>query len=157
MTAPVPLDTVFRFFEDPRSLEKITPPWLNFRILNPDAVRMRAGEEIHYIISWMGIPLKWKTRIAEYTPPRKFVDEQEKGPYTLWHHEHFFEQTEAGVVIRDCVDYILPLGPLGRLAHFFMVKAQLLEIFRYRQKTIAAILNTPGITYDSPVVRVIER
>ncbi len=157
MTAPVPLDTVFRFFEDARNLEKITPPWLNFRILRPEAIRMRAGEEINYIIRWMGIPMKWKTRIAEYTPPRKFVDEQEKGPYTLWHHEHFFEQTEAGVVIRDCVDYILPLGPLGRLAHFFMVKAQLLEIFRYRQKTIAAILAVPGITYDSPVVRVIER
>jgi ligand-binding SRPBCC domain-containing protein len=156
MTAPVPLAEAFRFFEDARNLERITPKWLNFRILNPDSIRMRAGAEIDYVIRWMGVPMKWRTCIKEYDPPRKFVDEQAKGPYTLWHHEHFFEETADGVVIRDKVDYQLPLGVLGQIAHAVMVKAQLLEIFRYRQKTIAQILARPGITFDDPVVRTLH-
>jgi ligand-binding SRPBCC domain-containing protein len=153
MTAPVPLVRVFQFFEDARNLEKITPPWLNFRIVDPGGAVMRAGAEIHYIIRWLGAPFRWKTIIKEYDPPHQFVDEQASGPYALWHHEHTFEETPAGVVIRDRVDYRLPLGILGRIAHAVMVKRQLLEIFRYRQKTIAQILGAPGITFDSPAVR----
>ncbi len=152
MTAPAPLTEVFRFFEDPRNLGRITPPWLNFRIVNPDAVRMRAGAEIDYVIRWQGLPMKWRTRIAGYNPPRSFVDEQIRGPYTLWHHEHTFEETPNGVVIRDQVDYRLPLGVLGRIAHAVVVKNQLLEIFRFRQKAIAEILAVPGIVFDEPRV-----
>src|SRR5438270_507189 len=112
MTAPVPLAQVFRFFEDARNLEKITPPWLNFRIVNPDHIQMRKGAEIDYVIRWMGLPIRWKTVIQEYDPPRKFVDEQSRGPYSLWRHTHIFEETKAGVVIRDRVDYRLPFGIL---------------------------------------------
>ena len=65
MTTAVPLARVFQIFEDARNLERITPPWLNFQILNPDAIRMRAGEEINYVIRWMGVPMKWKTIIRQ--------------------------------------------------------------------------------------------
>jgi ligand-binding SRPBCC domain-containing protein len=152
MTAPTPIRRVFGFFEDPRNLSRITPPWLNFKIVDPDSVHMRAGAEIDYIIRWQGIPMKWKTIIRRYDPPFSFIDEQERGPYTLWHHEHTFEETAAGVLIRDQVDYRLPLGFLGQIAHAVMVKRQLLEIFRFRQKTIAEILAVPGITFDDPTV-----
>jgi ligand-binding SRPBCC domain-containing protein len=149
MTAPLPMTEVFAFFEDARNLGRITPPWLNFKIVNPEGIRMKAGAEINYVIGWMGLPIKWKTIIKDYEPPHLFIDEQASGPYSLWHHEHTFEDTGAGVVIRDQVDYRLPLGVLGRVAHALMVKRQLLEIFRYRQATIARILNVPGITFDT--------
>jgi ligand-binding SRPBCC domain-containing protein len=139
MTVAAPLADVFRFFEDPRNLERITPPWLNFKILHPDSLVMRKGELIDYVIRWMGIPLNWRTRIADYTPPLMFIDEQIHGPYVLWHHTHTFEETADGVLIKDQVDYRLPLGPLGDMAHAVMVKAQLLGIFRYRQTAIAKI------------------
>jgi ligand-binding SRPBCC domain-containing protein len=154
MTAPAPLAEVFRLFEDPRNLAKITPPWLNFQVIDPDRIRMRAGAEINYVIRWLGLPVKWKTIIRRYDPPRIFVDEQARGPYRLWHHEHTFEETAAGVVIRDRVDYRLPLGPLGRVAHAVIVKRQLLEIFRYRQAAIAKMLAVPGIRFDEPAIRV---
>jgi ligand-binding SRPBCC domain-containing protein len=152
MTAPAPIQRVFGFFEDPRNLGRITPPWLNFKIVDPDKVRMRAGAEIDYVIRWQGLPMKWKTVIRRYDPPFSFVDEQERGPYTLWHHEHTFAETAEGVVIRDQVDYKLPLGVLGEIAHAVMVKRQLLEIFRFRQKAIAEMLAVPGITFDDPKV-----
>jgi ligand-binding SRPBCC domain-containing protein len=140
MTARVPLARVFRFFEDARNLEKITPPWLNFRIVDPDGIRMRKGAEIDYVIRWMGLPMKWKTVISEYDPPTRFVDEQTSGPYSLWRHTHTFEETNAGVVIRDCVEYRLPFGIFGRLAHALVVRRHLREIFHFRQTAIARIL-----------------
>jgi len=152
MTAPVPLAEVFRFFEDPRNLGRITPPWLNFAIVDPAGVRMRKGAEIDYVIRWQGLPMKWRTLITEYNPPMRFVDEQARGPYALWHHEHTFEETAEGVEIRDRVDYRLPLGPLGAIAHAVMVKRQLLEIFRFRQGAIAKILDVPRIRFDDPRV-----
>ena len=155
MVAPVPLGEVFQFFEDARNLGRITPPWINFRIVNPEGIAMRAGAEIDYIIRWQGLPMKWKTVIMRYDPPQCFVDEQLRGPYSLWHHEHTFEETPAGVAIRDRVDYRLPLGPLGRIAHALVVKRQLLEIFRYRQAAIAKILGVPGITFDEPRIALV--
>ena len=156
MTTAVPLARVFQIFEDARNLERITPPWLNFQILNPDAIRMRAGEEINYVIRWMGVPMKWKTIIRAYDPPRMFVDEQAKGPYRLWHHEHTFEETAAGVVIRERVDYRLPFGLLGQAAHALLVKGQLLEIFRYRQAGVAKMLAQPVVASEDPVIRLVQ-
>lgn len=152
MTAPLPVSEVFAFFEDARNLGRITPPWLNFRIVNPGGIRMERGAEIDYVIGWMGLRMKWKTMIVTYEPPHRFVDEQASGPYKLWHHEHTFSQTPAGVEIRDRVDYRLPFGIFGRIAHALMVKRQLVEIFRYRQATIARIFNVPGITFDEPII-----
>ena len=34
-----------------------------------------------------------------------------------WHHRHDFKPTEYGALVSDWVDYALPFGPLGRLAH----------------------------------------
>lgn len=155
MTAQAPLAEVFRFFEDPRNLGRITPPWLNFSIVDPDGVQMRAGAEIDYVIRWQGLPMKWKTVIREYDPPRRFTDEQARGPYALWHHEHTFEETRAGVAIGDRVDYRLPWGVLGRIAHAVVVKRQLLEIFRFRQRAIAEVLGVPGISIGA--VRIVQQ
>ena len=151
MHAAVPIEEAFRVFEDPLNLAKVTPSWLNFRVTS-DSVKLRPGAEITYRIAWMGIPMSWKTLIAEYDPPRRFIDEQAKGPYTLWRHRHDFRAEDGGTVISDHVDYILPLGPLGKLAHALMVKRQLRQIFRFRQQAIAGLLGGAKTTFTEPVI-----
>jgi ligand-binding SRPBCC domain-containing protein len=146
MPVPVSLREAFEFFEDPRNLARITPPWLNFRITTQGPIVMRKGAEIDYQIKWLGIPINWKTEITEYEPPFFFVDEQKSGPYAYWHHRHEFKPTELGALVSDRVDYALPLGPLGRIAHALTVRKQLQEIFDYRQKVLADILTgTPTV------------
>ena len=78
------------------------------------------------------------------------VDQQFKGPYTLWRHLHTFEETLDGVLVKDAVDYILPMGSIGRIAQP-IVKRDLLDIFRYRQAALAkmwggARITAPAIT-----------
>lgn len=127
-----PLDEVFAFYADAANLEAITPPFLRFRILTPAPIAMRPGARIDYALSLFGMPLRWRTRIAVWEPGVRFVDEQERGPYALWRHTHSFEARGGATVVRDVVEYALPLGPLGALAHALLVKRTLRRIFDHR-------------------------
>jgi ligand-binding SRPBCC domain-containing protein len=139
MITPYPLAQTFEVFNNPLNLAKITPRWLNFQVLTKD-VQMRKGAEIEYNIKWLGLPMHWKTLISEYDPPYSFVDEQAEGPYSLWRHHHTFAETPAGTKVADHVEYALPFGVLGQIAHAVMVKRQLDAIFRFRQREIPNLL-----------------
>lgn len=133
------IEQAFRIFENPYNLASITPPWLSFRIVD-QGLAMRKGLIINYRIKWLGMPMRWRTVIKDYRPPYRFVDYQAKGPYVLWHHTHRFETVDGGTLVSDEVRYVLPLGWLGRIAHWALVGRQLLGIFRYRQQKIAEML-----------------
>jgi len=145
-----PIGEIFAVFEDPRNLERITPPWLNFQIVTPEPIVMAPGLILDYRIRWLGVPMRWRTRIADYLPPRRFIDEQIRGPFALWRHTHTFREVERGVEIADAVEYRLPLGTAGTMAHSALVRRQLLAIFRFRQKTIAELLGQRAIALVAP-------
>lgn len=136
LVVPRTIDEVFPFFADATNLERLTPPFLGFTILSPRPIDMRAGTIIDYRIRVNGIPMRWRTSIESFEPPHRFVDTQVKGPYARWHHTHTFREVPEGTEIADRVEYELPLGPLGRLAHALVVKRQLRTIFEYRQKVM---------------------
>ena len=135
------LGAVFGFFEDPGNLAAITPPWLGFRVVGASTPRMAAGTRIRYRLRLHGLPLSWESLIAEYDQGRLFADAMLQGPYQSWYHRHEFRAAPGGVEMRDVVDYALPLGPLGRLAHAALVRRQLREIFDYRARAIARIFD----------------
>ena len=134
---PAPLDEVFAFFGKPENLARITPSWLGFRILTPLPLSMREGALIDYEISLGPFPTRWRTMITRYDPPHMFVDEQLSGPYSFWHHTHRFESAGTGTRILDEVLYLMPFGPLGKLAHRLAVRRQLAGIFSHRKLVIA--------------------
>lgn len=142
-TVPKPIDEVFAFYADAHNLARITPSWLGFALRGSsdgDAsvpIRMREGLRIHYTVRPLGIPQPWTSEITVWDPPHRFVDEQRRGPYRRWHHMHEFRETDGGTEIRDVVDYALPLGPLGDLAHAILVERQLKAIFDHRERVVA--------------------
>ena len=110
---PASLEKVFSFFSRPENLQKLTPPWLDFRIVEAPA-ELSAGALIRYRLRVHGVPVGWLTAIREWDPPHRFVDEQLRGPYALWHHTHTFEphpDADGDTLMRDVVRYALPLGP----------------------------------------------
>jgi hypothetical protein len=137
---PAPRAEVAAFFEDPRNLERITPPFLRFRIETPGEIPMQVGALIQYTIRLWGVPMAWTSRIDEYVPGERFVDLQLVGPYQSWRHLHTFEDAPGGTLVRDRVEYELPLGPLGSIAHVVFVRAQLRAIFRHRRRAVAELL-----------------
>lgn len=136
MAVDLPREEVFELFADANQLERITPDWLNFEILTPRPILMRAGLLLDYKIRLHAIPIKWRTEISAWNPPFRFVDQQLKGPYKRWHHEHTFEQIDGKTIVIDNVHYI-PRG--GSLIHRFMVKPDLEKIFRFRHDRLSEI------------------
>jgi hypothetical protein len=128
---PRPLDDVFQFFCDARNLELLTPDWLKFRVVTLPA-EIATGVHIRYRLVWHGIPLRWITEITRWNPPHDFEDVQLSGPYKLWRHQHGFEALDGGTRMTDHIEYALPLGPLGRIAHALQVRRNVETIFDYR-------------------------
>ena len=131
-------EALFPFFSDPRNLERITPPELRFRIVDPRVEVIREGAHIHYRLRLWGLVFGWVTVIRYWEPPHRFVDEQYSGPYRLWRHHHELIREGSGTVMRDHVDYALPLGPLGELGHP-LIRRQLVRIFEYRHRMMQEI------------------
>jgi hypothetical protein len=138
------LSEVFPFFSDARNLEVLTPPWLKFKILTPGRIEMTTGTRIDYRIGWHGLPMRWKTEIILWDPPRAFVDLQLSGPYRLWRHTHRFEECNGGTLLTDTVRYALPFGWLGRIVHALTVGRNVEQIFAYRQEKVRELFGSPA-------------
>jgi len=161
---PATLDQTWDFFSNAANLPLITPPEMDFRILPPPLVRQAnvpqpgdsskpvapadriyAGQVIEYKLRPLpGIRLYWMTEITHVKDGVYFVDEQRFGPYSLWHHQHHFKETNKGIEMTDIVHYKVPLGILGDLANNLFVKRQLEGIFQYRTRKVDEIFGSGG-------------
>ena len=132
-TLPIRRDKAFAFFQNPQNLFDITPDWLDFRMdVYQQGEKVFEGAEYDYHIRWLGLKVKWRSRIQDYNPPCGFTDIQIAGPYTRWEHTHIFEELGDKTLMFDSVVYRLPFSYLGRVTHALIVKNQLEEIFHYR-------------------------
>jgi ligand-binding SRPBCC domain-containing protein len=133
---PRPLTEIFAFFADAGNLDALTPGWLRFEILAPRPIEMKVGALIDYRLRLRGLPIRWQSEISDWSPPHRFVDEQHRGPYRLWHHTHTFAERDGGTIVRDVVRYSVPGGAL---ANTLFVKRDLQKIFAYRQQKLAEL------------------
>jgi len=134
---PIGLPEAWDFFSSPKNLVRITPKHMAFEITSGEHERMFAGQLITYRVAPLpGIKTNWVTEITHVEDNKFFVDEQRFGPYSMWHHEHHFEETEKGIVMTDRVSYKIPFGFLGHIAQVLFVKKQLQDIFNYRRKAL---------------------
>ena len=138
-----PINQVFSFFADAHNLEILTPPWLSFQILTPGPIRMEIGTRIDYRLRVHGLPVRWQSEITAWEPPHYFVDEQRRGPYRLWIHEHRFQVLENCTLALDEVRYAVPGGSL---VNRILVKRDLRRIFDHRQHQLQRIF---GVAADS--------
>lgn len=126
-------EEVFPFFADAGNLQLITPPWLNFEVLTPKPIQMRAGVKIDYRLRIRGFPVRWQSEITIWKPPFEFMDEQRRGPYRQWIHRHMFEEVEGGTLCRDEIKYSV-FG--GALINRLFVRRDVERIFRFRQEAL---------------------
>ena len=124
---------VFPFFADAFNLERLTPPSLGFQVLTPPPIEMKVGTLIDYRVRLRGIPMRWQSEITEWEPPHRFVDEQRRGPYRLWIHEHTFTSQDGGTMAKDTVQYAV-LG--GAIVQRLFVASELKRIFQYRNAAL---------------------
>ena len=136
---PKKIDEIWPFFADARNLEKITPPWLKFKVVQGQPENIGQDSSFQYALKLHGFPIKWHSKIKAWIPNEQFTDIQTKGPYQLWSHRHLFYPLANGTLIVDRVEYGLPLAPCSHIALPFVQK-DLNRIFAYRKKVIADLL-----------------
>ncbi len=136
------IETAWEFFSSPHNLSEITPASMSFVVLSESDEPIFKGMEIDYTVSpVLGIPMRWKTVISQVEDYKSFTDFQKEGPYKHWNHFHEFIPNEDGVLIRDTVDYELPMGFLGKIAHRIFVKEKLRSIFDFRYRVLDDLFN----------------
>jgi uncharacterized protein (TIGR01777 family) len=138
---PHPIEKVFAFFSDAQNLGKITPSFLNFKIEKTTSEKIEKNTQISYSLQVHGVPIHWLTDITEWQPPYSFVDNQLKGPYSLWYHHHRFDEVEGGTLMMDWIRYRLPLGKVGQWVGLAKIKSDVSEIFQYRRKVISGLIS----------------
>ena len=131
---------MFAFFSDAGNLDAITPDSLRFEILTPRPIEMREGVLLDYQLKVRGVPFKWRSLISAWEPPNRFVDEQVRGPYRTWHHEHTFRECEGGTLCGDRVFYDM-LG--GSVANWLLVRRDLRGIFNHRCRRLREVFGSP--------------
>ncbi len=145
LVLPRPRDEVWAFFADPHNREAITPDFRRFHVVTPRPVATATGALIDYRLSLGGVPFRWRTRIEDVLPGARFVDVQLRGPYRRWRHLHTFEDAPGGTRVGDRVEYELPLGWLGDLAHAAFVRRALRRIFDHRAARVASLLGPAAV------------
>jgi|TARA_X000001036_G_C20262984_1_gene636989 ligand-binding SRPBCC domain-containing protein len=137
---PISVKEAWEFLSSPNNLAEITPKYMNFKILSGADKSIFAGQIIQYKVTpVLGITLKWVTEITHVKQNEYFVDEQRFGPYSLWHHKHFIKEIDGGIEMEDIVDYKIPFGFLGQIAHSLFIEKKLRQIFNYREKKLVKL------------------
>ncbi len=134
---PISIEKAWDFFATPKNLNEVTPKDMVFKILGDIPDKMYQGMFIRYKISPMlNIQLDWCTEITHIQEGQFFVDEQRKGPYNIWHHEHHFKSVDGGVLMTDILHYDVGMGVLGWIAGKLFVDNKVKQIFEYRKEIL---------------------
>ena len=135
---PLNINDAWNFFSRPENLKKITPPYMGFDITSeiPES-GMYPGMIITYKVKpLLNISLNWMTEITHVKAPYFFVDNQKKGPFGMWHHQHHFKEVSGGVVMKDIIHFAAPLGILGLPVEKLIIRKRVEDIFNYRYKVL---------------------
>jgi ligand-binding SRPBCC domain-containing protein len=137
---PLTLDQAWQFFATPKNLNEVTPDNMVFEIISGLSDTMYEGMLINYRLKPMlNIPINWCSEITHIKEKDYFVDEQRRGPYKMWHHEHHFKAKEGGVLMTDILYYEVGKSVFGWLAGKLFVHKKVKAIFEYRRRTLEKI------------------
>ena len=107
------------------------------------------GEQVTWRAIHFGIPFRMTSRITEMTPPDRFVDEQVAGPFRKFHHEHRFETVPDGTLMIDVINFVSPVGPVGRLVDRLGLAQYMTNLIRVRNQFLKTEAETPPPRYDA--------
>ena len=88
-----------------------------------------------------GIPFRWQSEITVWEPPHRFVDEQRRGPYRIWRHEHRFLERDGGTTISDRVQYAVLFDPI---VDRWLVRPDIERIFDFRTRKMRELFGGGG-------------
>jgi len=150
---PFPADIVFAWHTRPGALERLTPPWERIQVLE----RSGGIEDGGQVTVKIGSPFafRWVARHRDYEAGRQFTDEQIRGPFSRWVHQHRIEPDgDEACILTDRIEYTPPLGPVGAAAAPAVIRPRLDRMLTYRHETLRQDLAAHARFADRPRLRV---
>jgi ligand-binding SRPBCC domain-containing protein len=84
-----------------------------------------ANERVTWRGRHFGFMLTHETLISDYERPHHFQDIMLRGMFKCFSHDHYFEATDGGTLMRDVLRFAAPLGPLGWLVETLVLRRYL--------------------------------
>lgn len=94
------------------------------------------GETVTWKGKHFGINLKHQSIITEMDFPTYFVDEQLKGHFKSFKHQHIFQKKENQTIMTDILEYETPFGFIGKIFNRLLLKNHLTKFIQNRNKII---------------------
>lgn len=138
-TIPTSIEQLFAFHTDTNNLPKITPPWINVKIVD---LKLPPQEKsiITLDIKQYGLSNRWVMQIDKMEAFTKICDVALKSPFKSFYHERTFEAiNEKESQLSDTITFELPLYPLSLIALPF-IKKDMEKMFAYRHERTKEIL-----------------
>lgn len=133
---PIDRERLWPLVTDCRHMNLVLPPWIRFHVADKVIAPLATGVRYHYKLGLHGLGLSWTTEIQEVEAPEFFADEQARGPYARFRHEHTYLPRNGGTLTRDRVIYRPPGGPLAAIANL-LVRRDLTKLFEHRHLRLA--------------------
>jgi ligand-binding SRPBCC domain-containing protein len=100
--------------------------------------RIGLGEEVTWRARHLGIWWTMTSRVTELDRPARFVDEQVRGPFARFHHEHRFLSRGGGTDMVDVLTFTAPAGPIGVVAEALVLRRLLTALIQERGRYLKA-------------------
>lgn len=127
-------ERVFAFHELPDAFERLIPPWETVKVIQRADISVIGSETIIKSKIFGFFPVRWVARHTAYEPPRMFEDVQISGPFKSWRHQHIVLPHESGAILRDEIEYEVPLSIIGKSIAPLLVETKLEKMFEYRHQ-----------------------
>lgn len=144
----------FAWHTRPGALERLTPPWENARVVSTRG-GLENGAETELELRAGPLTLRWLARHQNYLDGQQFCDVQVRGPFAHWEHTHrFIPNPPDGFWMDDSIQFLPPLGFLGKTLGGPQITARLARMFRYRHEILAHDLAVHR-RYSGPPLKVL--
>lgn len=98
---------------------------------------LRLGDEVTFRARHLGLVWRMTSRVTELDRPRRFVDEQVRGPFASLRHEHLFATQQDGATrMTDRMELVAPLGPVGRVVVLVLLERYMTGLLRTRAEAL---------------------
>ena len=129
-----PAAEVFRWHEEPGTLERLTPPWEPVELEQRPA-GIQDGVRGVLRVGLGPFKIRWVLEHRDYVEGRQFRDVQISGPFKSWQHTHsFLPDGDCASFLEDRIEYELPLGAIGALFGYWFIQRKLQRLFEYRHR-----------------------
>ncbi|WP_075342839.1 SRPBCC family protein [Tenacibaculum agarivorans] len=126
-------------FDLSRSIElhKISTQKTNEKVVAGRASGLiELGETVTWRAKHLGVYQNFTSKITGCIPSKYFADKMINGAFKRFRHEHFFSHQNDTTLLVDVMEYISPLGILGKFVDFLFLEKYMTQFLKDRNHTI---------------------